>query len=218
MIEAILFDMDGVIIDSEPLHKETFFLMADKLGFSMNDKAYDAFIGRSAVSQWQYAVDTFDLDKPAKVLAQEQIAMFMEQLDIPGKATPSPGLDVILKFIEKRCLLSGLASSNDRPVVEKIVRLLGLEKYLKAVVSADDAASAKPAPDVFLLAAQKIGVSPDRCLVVEDASNGIRAAKAAGMSCIAYKNPNSGEQNLSEADYQVDRLDEVVAIIEQRSF
>lgn len=218
MIEAILFDMDGVIIDSEPLHKETFFLMADKLGFSMNDKAYDAFIGRSAVSQWQYAVDTFDLDKPAKVLAQEQIAMFMEQLDIPGKATPSPGLDVILKFIEKRCLLSGLASSNDRPVVEKIVRLLGLEKYLKAVVSADDAARAKPAPDVFLLAAQKIGVSPDRCLVVEDASNGIRAAKAAGMSCIAYKNPNSGEQNLSEADYQVDRLDEVVAIIEQRSF
>lgn len=218
MIEAILFDMDGVIIDSEPLHKETFFLMADKLGFSMNDKAYDAFIGRSAVSQWQYAVDTFDLDKPAKVLAQEQIAMFMEQLDIPGKATPSPGLDVILKFIEKRCLLSGLASSNDRPVVEKIVRLLGLEKYLKAVVSADDAASAKPAPDVFLLAAQKIGVSPDRCLVVEDASNGIRAAKAAGMSCIAYKNPNSGEQILSEADYQVDRLDEVVAIIEQRSF
>ncbi len=217
MIEAVIFDMDGVIIDSEPLHREAFYHMAARLGFDMSREEYDQFIGRSAISQWQYAVDTYGVSYPAHSLAMEQVAMFMDQLDVPGKAKPSPGLDCILNFIGSRKMLSGLASSNDRPVVEKVVRLFGLDRYLKAIVSADDAANAKPAPDVFLLAAQKLGVMPANCLVIEDASNGVAAAKAAGMVCVGYKNQNSGEQDLRAADYLVHGLGEVVAILQQRT-
>ncbi|MFW5487498.1 MAG: HAD family hydrolase [Desulfovibrio sp.] len=214
MIEAVLFDMDGVIIDSEPLHKESFFIMAERLKIDMSTEEYEQFIGRSSINQWQYAVENYGLAHPPATLALEQIKIFLEQLDVPGKAQRSPGLDAILKCIASRNLTCGVASSNNRSAVDKVLSLLELNNHFQVVVTANDTAKAKPAPDLFLLASEKIGVPPEKCLVIEDAYNGVTAAKAAGMSCVGYRNPNSGKQDLSAADYWVDRLEQVVEILE----
>ena len=102
-----------------------------------------------------------------------------------------------------------IASSNNRKIVDAVVKKFRLDKYMKFIISGEEVKKGKPDPEIFLTAAKKIDVSPQGCLVIEDAENGVKAAKAAGMKCIGLKNIGSGNQNLSEADLVVNSFKEL---------
>jgi HAD superfamily hydrolase (TIGR01509 family) len=102
-----------------------------------------------------------------------------------------------------------LASSNNKMAVDSIIEKFGLRKYLKVAISGDDVTNGKPDPEIFLKASEKMNIEPHECLVIEDAANGVIAAKAAGMKCIGLQNKNSGNQDLSEADLVVNNFNKL---------
>ena len=103
----------------------------------------------------------------------------------------------------------GLGSSSVRPMVNNVLTRFGIIEYFDALTTGDEVEHSKPDPTIYLLAAKKLGVNPADCTVVEDAASGVKAAKAAGMQCIAVRNPNSGQQDLSLADKIIDKYEEI---------
>lgn len=216
-VDAVIFDMDGVVIDSEPLHKRVFQDMAQAIGIHVDDEEYSRFTGRSPLVQWEHMAATRSIDRDPQELAREQVERYLALVQEPGVAQPAQGLEGLFDLLEARNLAKALASSNDRRVVDTVPGLLGIAHRFQAMVSGEDVAAPKPAPDIFLTAARKLGVDPLRCLVVEDATNGVAAAKAANMRCIGLANPNSGSQDLSAADLVVPSMAQLAAALLNRS-
>ncbi|THB66456.1 MAG: HAD family phosphatase [Desulfovibrio sp.] len=204
---AVIFDMDGVIIDSEPLHKRVFLGMAQELGFSCTDQEYERFTGRSPLVQWRHVVQEHNLSPSPEDLARDQVDRYLNFVSQPGTIEPMPGLVALLQELQARSIGLALASSNDRKVVDTVPKALGVDHFFSAMVSGQDVTAPKPDPEIFLVAARKLGAATEQCMVVEDAANGVAAAKAANMYCLALDNPNSGSQDLSMADRIIPSLD-----------
>lgn len=200
MIEAIIFDMDGVLVDSEPIHteieKRQFIL--NKL--SVSDEEHQSYKGISSEMMWSIIAKNHRVEVPVVALIEqnrvESIRYFSELEEIPV----IPGLIPLLEKIQQKKYALGVASSSFPEIIELILTRTGLKKYFQAIVSTEEAGKSKPNPDVFLLAAQKLGVNPKNCLVVEDSFNGIAAAHAAYMSCVAYQGPDADPRLQKEAD------------------
>ena len=210
---AVIFDMDGVIIDSEPLHRQVFRGMARELGLDASPEEHAAFTGRSPLVQWEHMARSRGMDLDPAALARDQVRRYLDLVKEPGAAQPAPGLLALLDFLAGRSVPLALASSNDREVVDTVPALLGVAHRFQVMVSGEDVAAPKPAPDIFLAAAAMLRLEPGACLVVEDAANGVAAAKAAAMTCVALRNPNSGPQDLSAADSVVASLDRIMDIL-----
>ncbi|MDR1531012.1 MAG: HAD family hydrolase [Clostridiales bacterium] len=203
---AYIFDMDGVLIDSQPLHFE-----ADRstlracgvtgdLGF-VTSCAGMATAERMALYKEKFNVTAAvkDMIATSKRLARETFA------EAPLCAIP--GIENWLAALRGQGMPLAVASSTAGDLIRIILKRTGLAGYFDIIVSGEDLPRSKPHPDVFLLAAKLLGVAPERCTVVEDSSNGVLAAKRAGMRCVGYRNPNSGEQDLSLADTIVYKYD-----------
>lgn len=199
-MQAVLFDMDGVIYDSEPLHRKMFLETAAGLGCPVSEDYHRALTGCSADEQWRRTAERFGLDLDVQTVAARQMALFRERLPGSGVDSPMPGLVPVLSLLDNHGVLMGVGTSNERATAELVLRVLGISEYFSAVVTGEDVSGCKPAPDIFLEAARRLGVEPGLCLVVEDSANGVAAARAAGMKCVALRNPNSGDQDLSGAD------------------
>ncbi|WP_027184198.1 HAD family hydrolase [Desulfovibrio inopinatus] len=208
MSYAVIFDMDGVVIDSEPIHQRVFQEIAAKRGITLPPGALAAYIGRSPIVQWTDLKNTYQLDERPEDIAAEQMDRYLAVLaEIrPG---PMPGLSSLLTYLTNEGVLMALASSNTRKVVDAVPDMLGIGQFFSQRISGQDVTHAKPAPDVFLAAAQKLNVPAPRCIVVEDATNGVKAAKAAGMRCAGLQIPGTGDQDLSLADIIVPSLVEL---------
>ncbi len=204
MLKAALFDMDGVLIDSEPIHKAMYLSVAGELGCVNAHKDLDAFIGRSSLSLWEHTLMTHGLEGDPAFYSGLQMRRYREHLSAnKGRIHPAPGVPELLKDLAQNGAALAVASSNTRENVDFLLDYFGMTHIFGASVSGDDGAACKPAPDIFLLAAKRLGVPPSGCVVIEDAASGLAAAKAAGMRCAAIDNPNSGAQDLSLADLRV---------------
>ncbi len=207
MLEAVLFDMDGVLIDSEPIHTEMFLSCAVELGCVGAEEDMDAFVGRSAQSLWAHVIDRFGLSGTAQEYTDMQMQRYREHLAAnKGRIHPTPGVPELLTELADKGVPAALASSNTRENVDFVLEYFGLDAAFAATVSGDDGLPCKPAPDIFLRAAGLAGASPGGCVVLEDASAGVLAAKNAGMACVGFENPHSGRQDLSLADLRVGTL------------
>lgn len=200
---AVLFDMDGVIFDSEPIHEMIFIEFAAKLGFSISSKEYQRFIGTSSVSQWRHMKEKYNLDGTPQALSTAKMEYYKEYLRTTAGLTPIPGILELLDELGNSEVPFALASSNTSDVVEATLQAINLDTLFTTRVGGDHVAHAKPAPDIFLLAASKLGVSPEDCITIEDSTNGITATKKAGMKAIGFENPHSPGQDLSAADLRV---------------
>jgi HAD superfamily hydrolase (TIGR01509 family) len=204
MFEAVIFDMDGVIIDSEPFHLEVNIELYRKLNIDMSSEEYfDRFIGTSNQQMWSYLKDRYALPQTLQQLldlATRSLVDHLQQLRID----PIPGVVDLMQQLLDRGTRLALASSSPREVIDAVVGKFGMAPFFTAVVSGDDVVRAKPDPEIFLKAAGTLKVQPASCVVIEDSMRGVSAAKAAGMRCIAFVNLNSGEQDLSGADLKVD--------------
>lgn len=204
MLEAVLFDMDGVLIDSEPIHRNMFLSVARELGCRGAEAHLAAFVGRSSLALWEHTVAAHGLDGDPQAFSDLQMTRYREFLrQNEGSIEPAPGIPELLADLVENGARIAVASSNTRENVDFVLRYFGMDGIFDATVSGEDGAPAKPAPDIFLLAAKKSGARPDRCVVIEDAQNGVLAARAAGMRCAALCNPNSGNQDLAGADLVV---------------
>jgi HAD superfamily hydrolase (TIGR01509 family) len=206
-IEAIIFDMDGVLVDSEKhwhTVAEPFFLQYIPM---WDDKKALALVGRSSRDIYRLMVAEWG----AK-LALEEFSGFCHQAAQEvylKRVSLLPGVRELLVEIKARAWSLALASSSPLSWVQMVLERFELHSYFTVVVTADHVARCKPAPDIFLLAASKLAIVPERCVVIEDSLPGVAAAKAAGMYCLAVTNTVSKEE-LSEADGVVSSLEELL--------
>jgi beta-phosphoglucomutase-like phosphatase (HAD superfamily) len=208
--EAIIFDMDGVIVDSEPRHERSFREIFDKMGYGeTHGMDFSHYYGRSDRALW---VDFVAKHKPAQSL--EELCAWKERhfIDLIKREKPIfTGLPKLVSDLAVRYKLA-VASGSYHPVIDAILEMENLRQYFPIVVSVQDVNKGKPAPDVFLRAAKLLEVDPKRCCVIEDSAAGVSAGKAAGMTVIAITNSLPPEK-LQHADFVVSTYDEIEMIL-----
>lgn len=201
LFDAIIFDMDGVIVDSEPLHERAFREIFHELGYGENHGInFQAYIGRSDRVLW---LDFIEKHRPPQPLEMLLAAKQDRLIEILRREQPIfPGLVELLEKLAPHYLLA-VASGSNHPVIDEVLAMKQLRRFFAAVTSTQDVGRTKPAPDVFLYAAQRLGVPPTRCCVIEDSAAGVTAARAAGMAVIALTHSLPREQ-LAGATHIVD--------------
>ncbi len=206
-MKAVIFDMDGVLVDSEPIHAAVFDgILADE-GFDYSpEDVLEEGLGRTFPSQMGELIGRLGLDKPLEHYA----ALFEEGIlrRLSEEAVPSSGAAKLLDDLKGRGYKLALASSSASGIVHGTLALLGFQDRFEVIVSGDMAAASKPAPDIFLLTAQKLGVQPGECIVVEDSPRGVEGAKRAGMFVVAVRTDPVPESEIAGADRVINSLDE----------
>lgn len=205
-MKAIIFDMDGVIIDSEPLHMKLERELLKEFGGKISKEEHDTFVGTTDYHMWSTFKDKFNLEPSVDELIKTKKERFIR--NIHKVELVDNFYEFMLELYNEGYPLA-LASSNNRKNVDLIMERFDLDKYLKVSISGEEVVNSKPDPEIFLKAAKKLDVKPQNCLVIEDAIAGVLAAKSAGMKCIGLKNPNSGNQDLSKADLVVESFKEL---------
>ena len=207
-ITAVVLDMDGVLIDSEQLWDEVREQLARERGGHWHERAQADMMGMSSTEWSRYMHDVIGLPEPPEEINAEVVrrllARYRESLPL------MPGAVAAVDRLAARWPL-GLASSSNREVIDTVLELAGVAQHFRATVSSEEVEHGKPAPDVYLEAARRLGVDPTNCAAVEDSTNGIRSARAAGMRVIAIPNPHypPSDDVLALADIVLHSLDEL---------
>lgn len=202
---AVIFDMDGVLIDSHQAHYESWQILADENDWSYSMAEFEAGFGRTSRENVDVAWGHLDLDKDRCVeLVDRKEELFREilQKDFPAMEGAAQLIQAL--FDEQFRLALGTSGPNENAAL--VLGLLGVAQILSTRVTADHVTRGKPDPQVFQLAAEKLGVPPEKCLVVEDAPAGIEAAKRAGMCCVGLTSTGRTAEQLHQADFVVDSL------------
>lgn len=211
MIQAILFDLDGLMFDSEPHSLASWEAVLAQRGVALDQLTIESILGLRIDATARTLIERYHLPDTGQGLSDAKTDYQIAHLD--GNVPPLPGLFELLDEIDRRGLKKAIASSGIRAYVEAVLRVNGLRDRFHVVVTGDDVAHGKPAPDVFLAAARALNVEPPYCLVLEDAPAGVQAAKAGGMQCIAVPNHSVAQLDLSQADRIATSLHEVRAAL-----
>jgi beta-phosphoglucomutase len=204
-LHAVIWDLDGVIIDSAEEHRQAWQRLAQEEGIQLSDADFWATFGKRNDDIIPVIWGPQPLER-VQALANRKEAYFREL--IRKTAAPLPGSIELLRGLHEAGFLQALASSAPIENIQLISEVLGLRQYLTVLVSGETVARGKPAPDIFLKAAKELGIDPGQCLVIEDAVAGVQAAHAAGMRCIAVAG-NRDLPGLREAELMVKSLTEV---------
>jgi HAD superfamily hydrolase (TIGR01509 family) len=208
VIDAVVFDLDGVLLDSEQLWDEVREEIARERGGRWHEHAQRDMMGMSSTEWSRYMHDVIGLREPPEEISAEVVRRMGERY---RDGLPLlPGARAAVERLAARWPLA-LASSSNRPLIDLVLDVSGLGRFFRATVSSEEVARGKPAPDVFLEAARRLAVAPKRCAVVEDSANGILAGRAAGMLVVAIPNPHfpPGDEALAEADLVLRSLEEL---------
>jgi HAD superfamily hydrolase (TIGR01509 family) len=209
VIEAVVFDLDGVLVDSEEIWDEARRQLVAERGGRWHERAQRDMMGMSSREWARYMHDELGLSEPPEEISEAVVrrleALYRERLPlIPG------AVEAVRRIGARRPL--GVASSSNRPLIDLVLELSGLAPHFRATVSSEEVEQGKPAPDVYLDAARRLGCDPARCAAIEDSENGIRSAAAAGMRVVAIPNrvfPPSAE-TLRLATVVLDSIAELV--------
>jgi HAD superfamily hydrolase (TIGR01509 family) len=208
VIDAVVFDLDGVLIQSEEVWDDVRAAYVRERGGRYDDEVQRAMMGMSSVEWSQYLHDVAGVPDEPETINDEVVR---RMLDAYRKHLPLiDGAVAAVQRLAARYPL-GLASSSNRPLIDAVLLVAGLTQFFAATVSSEEVARGKPAPDVYLEAARRLRVDAERCAAVEDSHGGIRSAKAAGMRVIAIPNPSypPDEKSLAQADVTIRALDEL---------
>jgi HAD superfamily hydrolase (TIGR01509 family) len=208
VIDAVVFDLDGVLLDTEELWDEARRELAVERGGRWPEDAQRAMMGMSSPEWSRYMHDVVGLPEPPDEISAEVVSrlerLYRERLPLVDGA-----VDAVRRIGGRRPL--GIASSSNRPLIDLFLELTGTGELFRATVSSEEVPRGKPAPDVYLEAARRLGVAPTSCAAIEDSENGIRSAASAGMRVAAIPNrvfPPS-EEALARADVVLASLDEL---------
>ncbi|MEO7043744.1 MAG: HAD family phosphatase [Ferruginibacter sp.] len=203
MKKLIIFDMDGVLLDSEKLYMGMNQIFFKKLGADISIAEHQTFVGMSANKMWMYIKDKFNLSHSVDEL--KELEKELKHTTLKETAlVPTFGVIDFLEFLKQNGHTITIASSGLKKNIDLILQKLNIEKYFELVISGEQVAKGKPEPDIFLKVADHYGRQPSDCIVIEDSTNGVLAAKTANMFCVGYYNPTSGNQDLTKADIIID--------------
>jgi HAD superfamily hydrolase (TIGR01509 family) len=210
VIEAVVFDLDGVLLDSEQVWDEVREQLARERGGHWHDRAQRDMMGMSSTEWSGYMSDVIGLPEPPEEINHEVVSRLATRYR--QRLPAIPGAREAVERLAARWPL-GLASSSNRELIDLALELLGVKQLFAATVSSEEVARGKPAPDVYLEASRRLGVAPTKVAAVEDSHNGILAAKAAGMRVIAIPNRHfpPDEDALRDADVVLDSPAELTA-------
>lgn len=199
MTEAVIFDMDGVLIDSQPLHFEGDRRTLQAYGVEVPFKELEAYAGTTDAYRFSRWKQKYHLNADLEEISRRR-ENIMIHLIRTSDAQATHGVRPLLRQIRNRKLLTAVASSSAMPFIKEVLHKIQVEEFFDLVFTGENVKHGKPAPDIFLKTAELLHKPAEQCIVIEDSHNGVEAACAAGMKCIGYRNPTSGEQDLSAAD------------------
>jgi HAD superfamily hydrolase (TIGR01509 family) len=215
-VKAVIFDMDGVIVESEALWDRAREDLVKETGGRWGANSQQAMMGMASHEWSVYVRDELQVPLPAEEISRDVVArleaLYREDLPmIEGAAEAVRAAAEVWPV--------AIASSSNRELIDLIAELAGLAEVLQTTVSSEEAGRGKPAPDVFLMAADQLGVEPSDCVVIEDSANGIRAGVAAGMNVIAAPNRDfpPSQDALDLATVVIDRVADLTNATIERS-
>ena len=208
MIQAVVFDLDGVLFESEQIWDEAREQLVRERGGRWHERAQQDMMGMSSPEWSRYMHEVIGLAEPPEEISAEVVrrleALYRERLPlVPG------ALDAVRRIGARWPL--GIASSSNRPLIDLFLELTGTRELFRATISSEEVERGKPAPDVYLEAARRLGVDPGSSAAIEDSENGIHSASAAGMRVVAIPNRvfRPSDEALSHADAVLGSLDEL---------
>ena len=210
MTEAVVFDLDGLLLDSEQVWDEVREALVRERGGRWHERAQADMMGMSSGEWSRYMHEELGVPDPPeeinRLVVERMLERYREQLPLIDGA-----VGAVRRLAERWPL--GLASSSNRPVIDTALELMGVADLFRTTVSSEEVGRGKPAPDVYLEAARRLGVRPQDVAAIEDSASGIRSAKAAGMRVIAIPNPHfpPPDDVLAQADVVLGSLDELTA-------
>ncbi len=205
-MKTIIFDMDGVIVDSEPLHAELELEILEELVGISDREEHLKFIGTTDAYQWSYYKDRYGISQSIEELIDLKKQVFMDNIH---RLKLIAGFKEFLELLIENKYRLALASSNNRQIIDKILDIFELEDYFKVSISGEEVEKGKPDPEIFLKAAKELSSPIESCIVIEDSLNGLRAAKASNMKAIGLHSNSLVRMDLSLADLEVESLSEI---------
>lgn len=209
MLKAVLFDMDGVIVDTEPLHKKAYFQMFSDVNIPVGEEMYEAFTGQSTLNICKQLCDHFELSEVPETLVTIKRKHFKFLFENDTSLALLDGVLELIQGYHSNGLTLVLASSASMPNINRIFERFDLDQYFVAKLSGADLKESKPHPEIFLKASEASGHAGHHCIVIEDSTNGIAAAKAANIFCVGYNSENSKNQDYSKADTVIASFKEI---------
>ena len=209
MIQTVIFDMDGVIVDTEPVHHYAYFQHFDELNITVTEEMFTSYMGNSTRNTFQKLKETFDLQHDVEDLILRKRTLFNDAFDKKEDLFLLDGVEKLIKDLHLNGMQLIVASSASKVTIDRVFTRFGLHSYFSHIVSGEDFPKSKPHPAIFEYAAAVAQTPKDNCIVIEDSTNGVVAAKAAGIYCVGYDSENSKMQDLSLADSVIRHFDEL---------
>jgi HAD superfamily hydrolase (TIGR01509 family) len=209
---AVIFDMDGIILDSEPVQLEAVNQILARYDIHWTQETFRHHIGLRSLDFFKNLKTLYPLREPIDELVafhKETYCQLIQERIAQKKIQESKGLTSLLKELKGAEFHIGLATSSSRREVEIITRGLNIEKFFETFTCGEEVLEGKPAPEIFLKTAKALGVEPGQCVVIEDSPIGLQAAVQAGMRCVAIPTPSTHDGDFSKADLQLSSLQEV---------
>jgi len=207
MIKAVIFDMDGVMIDSEPLWEKTERILLARRDIEYSPTYRDQIVGLNQNDSGKILIDTFELEETVKEIIFERVeiltAIYEEELEVVAELIP------LLNELRDNQFKLAVASSSPLRVINFVLDMFSLHEYFPVVVSGECTEKGKPHPDIYLHTASRLGVKPSECVAIEDSINGVKSAKAADMYCIAVPDKRLTQDEFQNADLIVPSLNRI---------
>jgi len=209
MIQTVIFDMDGVIVDTEPVHSYAYFQHFAELNIDVSAAMFTSFMGNSTRNTFQKLKELFPIELEVEDLIQRKRDIFNDAFDNKKDLFLIEGVEKLIKNLHQNGMQLIVASSAAKVTIDRVFKRFNLHQYFSHIVSGEDFPNSKPHPAIFEFAAGLSTASKENCIVIEDSTNGIIASKAAGIFCIGYNSENSKLQDLSKADMVINHFDEL---------
>ncbi|SHH63100.1 HAD family hydrolase [Winogradskyella jejuensis] len=209
MLKAVLFDMDGVIVDTEPLHRKAYFQMFSDVNIEVDEELYTSFTGQSTINICKRLVNHFNLSESPEMLVNLKRKHFKYLFENDVDLTLIDSVLDLIKNYHANGLKLVVASSASMPNINRIFERFELNQYFMGKFSGADLKQSKPHPEIFIKAAAHTGFNKTDCIVIEDSTNGIAAAHSAGIFCVGFKSLHSTGQVYTKADLVISNFEEI---------
>ena len=209
MIQTVIFDMDGVIVDTEPVHRYAYFQHFSELNIEVSEELFTSFTGNSTRNVFQRVKTIFNLEDDVEELILRKRSLFNDAFDHKEDLELLEGVENLIKNLHENGVELILASSASKITIDRVFSRFGLHLYFSHIVSGEDFPKSKPHPAIFEFSASLSIAPKENCIVIEDSTNGVLAAKAAGIYCVGYNSIHSKLQDLSKADLIINHFKEL---------
>ena len=203
--------MDGVIVDTEPVHRYAYYKQFEELNIEVTEAMYTSFTGFSTRNTFQTLKEQFQLTHEVEDLIQRKRSIFNDAFDTKEDLELLEGVRTLIEDLHQNGIQLILASSASKVTIDRVFNRFGLHDFFTHIVSGEDFPKSKPHPAIFEHAASLSIAPKDNCIVIEDSTNGVKAAKAAGIYCVGYISEHSKDQHLDEADLVINHFKELTA-------